>query len=97
MFGARVALTPDQQRSLADGSATDACWTDDTERLLIEAVDALHDTSDIDDGLWARLAKSFDEPQLIDLLLLCGWYHAISFVARATRLPLESKPEASAA
>ena len=29
----------------------------------------------------------FDEPQLLDLLLPAGWYHAISYVARATRLP----------
>jgi len=27
--------------------------------------------------------------QLLDLLLLCGWYHAISFTARAARVPLE--------
>ncbi|MFI5889460.1 carboxymuconolactone decarboxylase family protein [Actinoplanes sp. NPDC051513] len=88
-FGTRVALTPDQHHALVHGASTDPCWPDDTERLLIEAVDALHDTSDIDDKLWARLTKAFDDPQLIDLLLLCGWYHAISFVARATRLPLE--------
>ena len=49
----------------------------------------MHDDNDIDDALWRRLAAVFDEPQLIDLLLLCGWYHAISFTARAARLPLE--------
>jgi len=90
MFASRVALTPDQQRSLVDGSPTDPCWTDHTERLLIEAADALHDTSDINDALWTRLAGTFNDAQLIDLLLLCGWYHAISFIARATRLPLET-------
>jgi hypothetical protein len=25
----------------------------------------------------------------MDLLPLCGWYHAISFAARVARLPLE--------
>src|SRR5689334_7344094 len=44
-FGARVGLTPDQQHSLVRGTHTDPCWQDETERLLIEAVDALHDTS----------------------------------------------------
>ena len=29
------------------------------------------------------------DAQLLDLLLLCGWYHAISFTARAARVPLE--------
>lgn len=89
LFADRVGLTQDQRHSLRQGTPADACWPDPTERLLIEAVDALHDTSDINDDLWQRLADSFDDHQLLDLLLLCGWYHAISFVAQATRLPPE--------
>lgn len=89
MFGDRVGLTAEQRRSLAQGGPGDACWTDERESLLLEAVDAVHDDNDIDDALWRRLAAVFDEPQLIDLLLLCGWYHAISFTARVARLPLE--------
>ena len=41
------------------------------------------------DGLWEQLRPEFNEAQLLDLLLLCGWYHAISFTARAARVPLE--------
>jgi len=26
---------------------------------------------------------------VLDLIAMCGWYHAISFLARATRLPSE--------
>jgi hypothetical protein len=36
------------------------------------------------------LANVFTDANLLDLLLLTGWYHAISFVARAARVPLES-------
>jgi len=36
------------------------------------------------------------EEGAVDLLLVCGWYHAISFVARALRLPLEPGTEAHA-
>lgn len=57
--------------------------------LVIEAVDALHETATIDDGLWARLASAFSDAQLLDLLLLCGWYHAISFAANAVRVEPE--------
>src|SRR5262249_10410999 len=71
-------------------SPDDACWTDQRDRLLIGAVDALHDTSDVPEPLWGQLAAEFSEAELLDLLLLCGWYHAISFAARATRLELES-------
>jgi len=88
-FAERVALSAEQVHSLTHGVSDDPCWTDRRERLLIAAVDQLHDTSDIDDDLWSQLAADFDEQQLLDLLFLCGWYHAISFTARATRVQLE--------
>ena len=52
-------------------------------------MDELHERSDLDDDLWAALRSEFEEDQLMELLLLCGWYHAISFVARGARVPLE--------
>ena len=50
------------------------------DRLLIELVDALHDKSDVDDALWPALAAHWTQPQCIELLMLAGWYHAISYV-----------------
>ncbi len=88
-FADRVGLDAAQLHSLTHGSPTDPCWTDRRDRMLIAAVDQLHDTSDIDDSLWADLTAQFDDPQLLDLLMLTGWYHAISFTARAARVDLE--------
>jgi alkylhydroperoxidase family enzyme len=89
-FAERVGLDTGQLASLAGGSADDDCWTDPRDRVLIRAVDALHDDADISDRLWDELASHFTREHLLDLLLLCGWYHAISFVARAARVPLEA-------
>jgi alkylhydroperoxidase family enzyme len=89
MFADRVELTSAQVTSLTHGTPDDPCWTSERERLLIRAVDALHDTADLDDTLWTHLAEVFDECRLLDLLLLCGWYHAVSFTATATRIPYE--------
>ncbi|MFJ6438568.1 carboxymuconolactone decarboxylase family protein [Streptomyces sp. NPDC091416] len=88
-FAERVGLTREQAASLVHGGPADECWTSEREQLLILAVDALRERSDIDDALWTRLVSVFDELQLLDLLLLCGWYHAVSFAARATRVPHE--------
>jgi alkylhydroperoxidase family enzyme len=88
-FAERAGLSDAQITSLTCGDATDACWERDRDRLLVEAADALHDTADVADELWRRLAAEFSEAQLLDLLLLCGWYHAISFAANAARVPLE--------
>jgi hypothetical protein len=88
-FAERAGLDRPQVASLTHGTAGDPCWSSERERLLIEAVDQLHDTADVDDGLWSRLAAAFDERELLDLLLLTGWYHAISYVARAGRVDRE--------
>jgi alkylhydroperoxidase family enzyme len=89
-FADRVGLDANQTTSLTHGSAEDSCWVDERDRLLIRAVDALHDHSEIDDDLWRELSCIFSDANLLDLLLLCGWYHAISFVARGARVPLEA-------
>lgn len=88
VYAERAELTAEQARSITHGSAVDPCW-DARDALVIEAVDALHETATIDDELWARLASVFGDAQLLDLLLLCGWYHAISFAANAVRVEPE--------
>ncbi len=88
-FATRVELSDAQVRSLTFGNATDPCWTDLRDRLLVEAVDELHATAHLSDELWDRLRPVFDEAQILDLLLLCGWYHAISFAANGAQVVLE--------
>jgi alkylhydroperoxidase family enzyme len=88
-FAHRAHLDQSQISSLTHGSADDACWNAQRDRLLIQAVDALYEYRDIDDDLWAALRDEFDERQLLDLTMLCGWYQAISFTARVIRVPLE--------
>ncbi|MEU4214866.1 carboxymuconolactone decarboxylase family protein [Actinoplanes sp. NPDC026623] len=89
VFARRAELTGDEITSLTHGSAGDACWSAARERVLIRVADALHDSSDIDDELWEAARGELGEPQLLDLFLLCGWYHAISFAARAARVEAE--------
>ncbi len=89
-FADRAGLTDEQVASLVHGNANDPCWTSVRDRLLVEAVDALHDRSDIPDDLWTQLAAELDDAELLDLTLLCGWYHAISYAAVAARVPIEA-------
>jgi 4-carboxymuconolactone decarboxylase len=60
------------------------------DRLLVRMVDELHASCDISEPLWRELAVVWSEAQLIELLLLAGWYRAISYLCNAIRLPLES-------
>lgn len=88
-FASRAGLSGEQITSLTHGTAADPCWTGERDRLLIEAADALHDTADIGASLWRRLDRVLRREQLLDLLMLAGWYHAISFTANAARVGCE--------
>lgn len=88
-FAERVDLSRDQIASITHGNATDPCWTNHRDRLLLQAADALHDTATIDDELHDRLEHEFGEHELLDIYMLCGWYHAISYSANAARVNLE--------
>ena len=88
-FAERAGLSGQQITSLTHGGGSDPCWTGERDRLLIEAADALHDSDDIGDGLWHRMERVFSQEQLLDLMMLAGWYHAVSFTANAARVARE--------
>ena len=89
LFAPKAGLTDAQIHSLTTGTAADACWTDPADRAVITAVDALHTHNDLTDDEWTNLTTAVGPDGAIDLMLLSGWYHAISYVARATRLTPE--------
>lgn len=92
VFAKAAEFSDEQIRSLAHGSAQDACWRDE-ERLLIRMCDALHRQCDIDDALWNALHRHFSDEALLELLMLAGFYRTVSYLTNALRLP----PEANAA
>jgi 4-carboxymuconolactone decarboxylase len=87
-FGRAAGFTKAQDAAIADLSADDSVLTP-RDRLLLALVDALHDGVPVGDGLWAELTTHWDEMQLVELLMLAGWYHAISYVCTTLRLPPE--------
>ena len=87
-FAEASALTPEQVHATVHDDADAACWTA-REALLIRLVDDLHDSAAIDDPLWAALRREFSEEQLIELIVLTGFYHMVSFVTNGLHLPLE--------
>jgi alkylhydroperoxidase family enzyme len=89
VFAEKAGLTAAQVRSLAAGGPDDPAWTDPADRAVIRAVDELRETGDLSDDIWAELDATIGEMGALDLMLLCGWYHAISFAVRALRLPME--------
>lgn len=81
-FGAKAAWTPEQIHSTARGGPQDSCWTGE-ERLVIQLADGLHATSEVGEELWQEASRAFSPEQLIELVMLAGLYHAVSFMVNA--------------
>lgn len=88
-FATAAGLGAEQVAATCAVAAPDGVWSE-REQLLVRAVDHLHDHGRLDDVLWSALAAHFDERQLLELLVLCGWYHLISFVANGVRVAHEA-------
>lgn len=89
-FAERVGFTREQVISLTHGTGSDRCWSDESDKALIQFVDALHEGAHVNDSQWESLAMHLNEQQILDVCMLAGWYHAISFTANATRVPFEA-------
>ena len=84
-YGAKAQFTPQQVAATVHGGADAPEWSAG-EKLLIRLCDALVRERDVDDALWAELAQVYDRAQLIELLMLAGFYQMVSCVVKAARI-----------
>jgi len=87
-FATRFGITEEQIAATVNGTAEDPCWSI-KDSLLIRLADELHDSAHISDDLWQALSKSWQPPQLIEFLILAGYYHLISYVINGAHIELE--------
>ena len=86
VIGKHVGLTDEEIVRLAqDGLAG---WSADDAALLAMA-DELCAGNDVSDATWARLAQRWSEQQLLDLLVLAGFYRLVSGFLRSVRVQRE--------
>lgn len=88
LFAERIGFGPEEIAATVAPGAEAACWSP-RERLIVRLVDQLHDTNNVDDALWTALKAEFEDEQIIELVVLTGLYHMVSFTVNALRLPLE--------
>jgi alkylhydroperoxidase family enzyme len=87
-FGKAVGLTDRQLAATVSGDDQDHCWSD-ADRLLIRLSDELYDSCRVSDALWAALAQRYREDQLLELVIMAGWYRLIAGVINAAGIELE--------
>jgi len=69
----------------------DACRVySDADRALIRMADELLDQSEVSQQTWATLEKSFSQAELVELLLIAGFWRMIAGYLKTAKVPLDA-------
>ena len=90
IFADAAGLTDQQVRATVRGEADAPCWTA-AEQALIATVDALHERASLSDEEYKALSAHYDDAKIFEIMLLCGFYRTVSYLANGLELPLEEK------
>jgi alkylhydroperoxidase family enzyme len=56
---------------------------------MIAAVYALHARATLGDAEFKALSAYYENDQILEIIMLCGFYRTVSYLANALALPLE--------
>ena len=87
-FADAAHLTGEQIRATVEGGADAPCWSA-AEQALVASVDALHHRATLAEAEFKALAAHYDAAQIFEIILLCGFYRTVSYLANGLDLPLE--------
>jgi len=87
-FAEVARLTEEQVRATVLGAADAPCWSA-AERALIAAVDALHHQATLSDAEFRALSQYYEDTKIFEIILLCGFYRTVSYLANGLDLALE--------
>jgi len=90
IFADAAGLTDQQVGATVLGKADAPCWSA-AEQALIAAVDALHERATLSGDEFKALSAHYDDAKIVEVMLLCGFYRTVSYLANGLALPLEQK------
>jgi alkylhydroperoxidase family enzyme len=87
-FSKHVGLTAEQLGDSCNQSPTPGLWQEE-EITLLRVVDSLTTSATIDDELWASVTAEFSVEQVMEIIMLVGFYHTIAFLNNVMRVKQE--------
>jgi len=87
-FAAAAGLTPAEIAATTSDDGEAASWSE-AERALIAAADALHRRARLSEAEFAALRAHYDKAQVLEIIMLCGFYRTVAYLANGLDLPLE--------
>ncbi|QUS41720.1 carboxymuconolactone decarboxylase family protein [Tardiphaga alba] len=89
-FADAAQLSDEEIRATVNGVSNAGCWSP-AEQALIAVVDALHHRATLSEAEFSDLRACYSEAQILEVMLLCGFYRTVSYIANGFDLPLEAK------
>jgi 4-carboxymuconolactone decarboxylase len=87
-YGKPLGLTEQQIVATVHGTADDRAWSED-DALLVRLADQLYDDSRLSDPVWTALTKRFRDDQVLELVIIAGWYRLLSNVINVAEVQAE--------
>jgi len=87
-FSQHAKINKEQIKDTVNIKVNPDLWSKE-QLYLIELVDQLHDSYTCSDDLWENLCKIYDHEQLIELIMLAGLYHAVSYIVNSLNIEKE--------
>lgn len=88
IFADKAGLTREEIASLLAVPADLSTWSA-RETALIAAVDALHEGATLSGAEFTALEAHYDRDQILEIIMLAGFYRTVSYLANGLDLALE--------
>ena len=87
-MGSRLGTSTEKLEALNDYA--ESSLFSDAEKVALEYADAITDTRrDVDDELFARVQRHYDDDTIAELTMIIAWENASSRFNRAFRIPAQ--------
>ena len=90
-MGSRNGVSTEKLEALLEDYAKSPLFTD-AEKVALEYADAMTDTRrDVDDDLFARLQRHYDDDTIAEMTMIIAWENSSSRFNRAFRIPSQRR------
>ena len=88
-FGKKTNLEGERLAATLHGDADSNVWNE-AESALVRLADELHTTQTISAPLWRSLQAHWSDAQIVELVVLAGFYHTVAYLVNGLGVELES-------
>lgn len=83
-FGKQAGLTGEEIERLTEGSGAPG-WAD-RDCAIVRLAEELHENCDLSDETWAVVSAHFDEKEIIEMLVMAGFYREVAYLYNTMRV-----------